>query len=334
MPKNKDAYSRYKIIDQYLRQIDFAKTSRLSEICSDRLGIPVSVRTIQKDIKDLKEDTVLQIYAPIEYSNREKAYYYPENVNDIFPALELNEEEISALLFYGKVHNQYSNLGIFHEITSAIEKVLDSSNIKKDYQEVVTSLPLILTEKTPPLKGSEQLIKILQALKQKRQIIFDYHKFGEEVKERIISPYLLKEDRHMWYVIGFHEKRQKIITFAVDRMAKVRITDKQIIEIDFNPNEYFKYSFGITVPKEKPIKVILLFTQNQGNYIKTLPIHETQKIISDNSKGLKVSILVKPTYEFYSKILSYGEDVKIVEPQSVVDGLKNKIKSAMKLYSK
>ena len=334
MPKNKDAYTRYKIIDQYLRQVDFAKTSRLSEICSDRLGMPVSARTIQKDIKDLKEDTVLQIYAPIEYSNRKKAYYYPENVNDIFPALELNEEEINALLFYGKVNNQYNNLGIFHEITKAIEKVLDSSNIKKDYKEVVTGLPLILTEKTPPLKGSEQLIKILQALNQKKQIVFDYHKFGEEVKERTISPYLLKEDRHMWYVVGFNEKRQKIITFAVDRMAKVRISDKQIIKIDFNPNEYFKFSFGITVPQEEPVKVILQFTQNQGNYIKTLPIHETQNIISDNVEGLKISVLVKPTYEFYSKILSYGDDVIIIEPQSVIDSLRSKIESALKLYSK
>lgn len=332
MPKNKDAYTRYKIIDLYLRQVDFAKTSRLSEICSDRLGMPVSARTIQKDIKDLKEDTVLQIYAPIEYSNREKAYYYPDNVNDIFPALELNEEEFCALLFYGKVHSQYNNLGIFHEITNAIEKVLDSSNIKKDYQEVVTSLPLILTEKTPPLKGSEQLIKILQALKQKKQIVFDYHKFGEEVKERTISPYLLKEDRHMWYVVGFYEKHQKITTFAVDRMAKVRILEKQILQIDFNPNEYFKFSLGVTVPDEEPIKIVLLFSQNQGNYIKTLPIHETQKIISDNVEGLKISILVKPTYEFYSKILSYGNDVRIIEPQSVVDRLRKKIESTLKLY--
>jgi len=334
MPKNKDAYSRYKIIDQYLRQVDFAKSSRLSEICSHRLGIPVSIRTIQKDIKDLTEDTVLQIYAPIKYCNRRKAYYYPENVNDIFPAIELNDEEISALLFYGKVHNQYNNLGIFHEITSAIEKVLDSSNIKKDYKEVVTALPLILTEKTPPLKGSELLIKIMQALKQEKQIIFDYHKFGGEVKERSISPYLLKEDRHMWYVIGFYEKRGRIITFAVDRMSKVRISDRIIIKTDFNPSNYFKYSFGITVPEEKPIEVILLFTQHQGNYIKTLPLHETQKVISENKKGLKISVLVKPTYEFYSKILSYGNNVKVIGPQPIANELKNRIEAALKLYSK
>lgn len=334
MPINKDAYSRYKAIDQYLRQVDYAKTSRLSEICTERLGIPVSKRTIQKDIKDLKEDTVLQIYAPIEYCNRKKAYYYPENVNDIFPAIELNEEEISALLFYGKVHNQYNNLGIFNEITSAIEKVLDSSNIKKDYKEAVTGYPLILTEKTPPLKGSEQLLKIMQALKLKKQIVFNYHKFGGETKERVISPYLLKEDRHMWYIIGYYEKRKKIITFAVDRMAKVRIADNQIIKVDFNPNEYFKFSFGITVPEEDPIKVILLFSQNQGNYIKTLPIHDTQEIISDNQKGLKISVFVKPSYEFYSKILSYGEDVQIIEPESIADTLRRRIESTLKLYLK
>ncbi len=334
MPKNKDAYSRYKIIDQNLRQKGYIKTSRLSEICSDRLGIPISVRTIQKDIKDLIEDTSLQIYAPIKYCNRQKAYYYPENVNEIFPALELEEEEISALLFYGKIHNQYNKLGIFNEITSAIEKVIDSSNIKHEYKEVVTGLPLILTEKTPPLKGSELLLKIIQALKSEKQIIFEYHKFGDKARERTISPYLLKEDRHMWYVVGYYENRGKIITFAVDRMAKVRIVDKPIVKIKFNANEYFKYSFGITVPEGEPIVVTLLFTQQQGNYIKALPIHETQQIITDDKKGLKVSVTVKPSYEFFSKILSYGADVKIIEPQAVIDIFRRKIESTLKLYSK
>ncbi|WP_107040012.1 helix-turn-helix transcriptional regulator [Brumimicrobium mesophilum] len=334
MPKNKDAYSRYKIIDQYLRQVEFSKSSRLSEICSDKLGIPISIRTIQKDIQDLIEDSALQIYAPIKYSNKQKAYYYPENVDDIFPAIELNDEEISALLFYGMVNNQYNSLGIFQEISSAIEKVLNSANIKTNIKETETGTPLILTEKTLPLKGSELLIKILQALKQKRQIIFEYHKFGGEVKERTISPYLLKEDKHMWYVIGFYEKRENIITFAVDRMSKVRILDKPIIRNHFNPDNYFKYSFGITVPEEKPIEIILLFTQYQGHYIKTLPIHDTQKILSDNNEGLKISIMVKPTYEFYSKVLSYGNDVKIIDPQSIAIELKSKIEDALKLYLK
>lgn len=334
MPKNKDAYSRYKIIDQSLRRGNYVKTTTLSEICSDKLGIPVSVRTIQKDIKDLIEDTVLQIYAPIYYCNKNKAYYYPEDVDEIFPAIELEEEEISALLFYGKIHNQYKNLGVFNQITSAIEKVLDSTNIKTDYKEIVTGIPLILTEKTPPLRGSELILKIIQALKQQKQIIFDYHKFGSEVKERIVSPYLLKEDKHMWYVVGYYEKRGKLITFAVDRMSKVRIVDKPIIKTEFNPEMYFKHSFGITVPEGEPIEISLLFTPQQGNYVKALAIHETQKIISDTPEGLKVSVLVKPSYEFYSKILSYGDDVKIIGPQEVIDGLRDRIQSTLALYSK
>ena len=334
MPKNKDAFTRYKIIDQNLRQVSYIKTSRLSEICSERLGIPIAIRTIQKDIKDLIEDTALQIYAPIKYCSRQKAYYYPENVNEIFPALELEEDEISALLFYGKIHNQYNKFGIFKEISSAIEKVIDSSNIKSEYKEAVKGLPLILTERTPPLKGSELLLKIIQALKQEKQIIFEYQKFGDKVRERIISPYLLKEDRHMCYVLGYQEKRGKIITFAVDRMSKVRIVDKSIVNVKFNANEYFKYSFGITVPEGDPIEVTLLFTQQQGNYIKALPIHETQQIISDDKKGLKISVIVKPSYEFFSKILSYGADVKIIEPQSIIDSIQHKIELTLKLYSK
>lgn len=334
MPKNKDAYSRYKIIDQYIRKNNYAKTSRLAEVCSEKLGIPISVRTIQKDILDLVEDTVLQIYAPIQYSKTKKAYYYPENVDNIFPAIELNEDEINALIFYGKIHNQYKSLGLFQDIKNAIEKIIDNTNIKQEHKDFFTSQPLILIENTPRLKGSEQLVKITQALKQERQIIFDYKKFRTtKSTEHKLSPYLLKEDKNMWYVIGYYEMLDTIKTFAIDRMSKIRLLDTNCIKKEFNPQEYFKYSIGITANLEiAPIEVILSFKPKQGDYIKTLPIHQSQQILKDNKNELRISIKVKPTYEFYSKILSYGADMKILSPESVKNEYKEKLVAALKQY--
>lgn len=330
MPKNKDALSRYRIIDNYLRQTPYGKTSRLAEVCSEKLGIPISQRTIQKDIVDMIEDTALQWYAPIKYDHRKKAYFYPNDVEEIFPAIELNDQEISALLFYGQIQDQYHQFGIFNEITEAIDKVLNAANVRKEYREIFKGQPLIQTEKTPPIKGSELLLKIMQGLKAKKKIRFTYHKFEEEKQEIIISPYLLKEEKHFWYVIGAEKETLK--TYAVDRMSNLRIVNEAIYKMSFNPKAHFKYSFGVTVPDLQPLEVILSFTPFQGNYLKALPIHETQKILLDNSDEFRISILVKPAYEFYSKILSYGPSVKVVSPDSVVNELKEMLVETLSEY--
>ncbi|MEO9885564.1 MAG: WYL domain-containing transcriptional regulator [Balneola sp.] len=333
MPKNKDAYSRYRIIDQILRQRPFVKTSELAEICAERLGLDsISGSTIQKDIRDLREDTVLQIYAPIQYSHSEKAHYYPDDVDEIFPAIELSDQEISALLFYGKVQNQYRQYGIFSDIIEAIDKVLEAANVRKQYRKISIDRPLVQTEKIPPLKGSELLIKIIQGMKSEKKIRFEYHKFASEKKERIISPYLLKEDKHMWYLIGLLEGKDQVTTFAVDRMSNVRIVNESMKRINFNPKNHFKHSLGITVPIENPIEITLSFTPFQGNYLKSLPIHESQKIILDDDKEFQVSLLVHPTYEFYSKILGYGNSVKVISPEAAKEEIKKRLVEALDHY--
>lgn len=332
MPKNKDASSRYRIIDQYLRRTPFAKTNRLTEVCEEKLGIPVSQRTIQKDLLDMKEDTSLGYFAPIRYDKKRQAYYYPKDVDELFPAIELDSEEISALLFYGQIQGQYNQLGIFGEITKAVDKVLEVANVRKEYREVVTNQPIIQMERIPRIKGNELLLKLIQALRSKKKISFGYQKFGDQKKERIISPYILKEDKHMWYLIGKIDGRDYVTTFAVDRMSDIRILKESVQRIPFDSKSYFKYSFGVTVTDDDPIEVILSFTHHQGHYIKALPIHETQIILVDNEEELRISLQVKLSYEFYSKILSYGNSVEVISPVEVQQEIKEKLQQALSNY--
>lgn len=333
MPKNKDAISRYRVIDQYLRRTPYAKTKRLTEVCEEKLGIPVSQRTIQKDLMDMKEDTALGYFAPIEYDTKKQSYYYPDGVDELFPAIELDNEEISALLFYGQIQSQYNQLGIFGEITEAVDKVLDAANVRKEYREVVTNQPIIQMERIPRIKGNELLLKLIQALRSKKKISFGYQKFGSQKKVRIISPYILKEDKHMWYLIGKIDGREYVTIFAVDRMSEIRILKGSVQRIPFDSRTYFKYSFGVTVTDDEPVEVILSFTHHQGHYLKALPIHETQKIILDNEEELRISIQVKPSYEFYAKILSYGNSVEVISPMDVQKKVKEKLHQALSNYS-
>ena len=74
-------------------------------------------------------------------------------------------------------------------------------------------------------------------------------------------------------------------------MATFEVTDKDFEAITFNFENYFKYSFGITVSEIDPVDVVISFDPEQGNYLKTLPIHPTQEIIKDNSKEFLTSLI-------------------------------------------
>jgi hypothetical protein len=54
---------------------------------------------------------------------------------------------------------------------------------------------------------------------------------------------------------------------------------------DLIPNDYFKNCFGVITSEEAdPEEIILSFEPLQGKYVKSYPLHESQKIIEDNDK--------------------------------------------------
>jgi len=70
----------------------------------------------------------------------------------------------------------------------------------------------------------------------------------------------------------------------------------------------------------------------QGKYIKSLPLHETQKILIDNDKELRISLEIYLTYDFKQEILSYGENVKVIEPKHFAEELKETYLAALEKY--
>lgn len=329
--KTKHLIARIQIIDKELSQNKYVKTKDLVRIIAKET-LPVTRRTIQKDIELMKEESKVGYSAPIAYDSKKRAYYYTDP-NFTIQAFGLKEEDIMALLFYAKTLEQYKGVKIFKDILIAIEKVLENFDMAKKTRKAIMNRTLMQTEKIISIKGVEFIEKILKAIVANQKIIFDYTKFeSEPTKSRILAPILLKEDRHYWYVIGALEGKDTLTTFALDRMSNLVVTNQYFNPIPFDSELYFKHSLGITVAEKIPVEVVLSFKAFQGNYIKTLPIHETQKILKDNEKELRISIQVKPTYEFYSKILGYGSDVKVISPRSVAKEIKQQLHTALKNY--
>ncbi|PIE97425.1 MAG: WYL domain-containing protein, partial [Polaribacter sp.] len=165
-------------------------------------------------------------------------------------------------------------------------------------------------------KGTEHLYGILHAIKNQVLIKFQHQKFWEdEITERTLEPYALKEARNRWYLIGKDLKDNKIKNFAL-------------------VNEYYKYSFGIKAwGNDKPEEVVLSFSEMQGRYIKTLPLHHSQEILKDNENEFKIRLKLYVTYDFIMELLSFGKEVKVIKPKSLINEMKVIYQECLEKYN-
>ena len=106
---------------------------------------------------------------------------------------------------------------------------------------------------------------------------------------------------------------------ALDRMKALEITNQYFDKKNGEATaERFRHCFGITCPDgEKPQEVMLSFDPFQGRYIKSLPLHHSQQILIDNEDELRVKLKVFITEDFIMELLSYGDKMKVVSPQTL-----------------
>lgn len=190
-------------------------------------------------------------------------------------------------------------------------------------------------EKRKP-KGTENLNGLIHAIKNKVQINYLYMKFWDTVPtKKTVEPLSLKEFNNRWYLIAKDNNDQAVKTYALDRLSELSITNiKRTENIYFNVEEHYQYCFGIISPNElQPEKVVLSIDPHQGKYIKSLPFHSTQKIISDTPERLIIELKLCLTHDFLMELLSHGNRIKVLEPQSLIDQITKDLKSTLGQYS-
>jgi len=172
--------------------------------------------------------------------------------------------------------------------------------------------------------GTEYLYPIITAIKKQKEITFQYIKFdADQYTERRLQPYGIKEFRNWWFLLGKDSKDGKLKNFGFDRIRNVKITAQKFEkDADFNINEYYKHSFGVTVLHDKePQEIILAITGEEVNYVKAMPFHASQEIIEETGDRLLIKLQLYITWELVAELRSKGPYIKVISPQE----LKNKL---------
>jgi len=333
MPLNKEALIRYRVINRCLVESRYVSKAKLIRACEEALDIaPLGKRTIDQDLHDMREDTRLGFFAPIKFNREKKGYYYEDSDYSI-DYIPLNEEELEALSFASTMLEQYKHIEIFSTFTGAVQKIVDAVNIQR-ILKAESSYPFIQFESVPEMKGSEYLMEIIEAIRDKTVLDIRHKRFdSEKAYFHLVHPYLLKEYRNRWYLIGLNEDLQQIRTYGLDRIQEISPnTTIEFKDAHFDPAEYFKSAIGIIAPDAEPQEVILKFNKDQGQYVITQPIHESQEILEETDSHVLISLFVIPTYELVSMILGWGAEVEVLESESLRERIVSELSKSSKNY--
>lgn len=329
---NKNQVFRLKIIDELLQRHKWVKTSKIIEVIEDRMLETFKERTIQKDMHDLQHDTRLGYFAPIAYDHSKKAYMYTDRTYSI-NNFSLRAEEIDALKFYAECLQVFSGYKIFDSFTSGINKVIKGVKYKNQLKPSTDPKTIIQTDSLKTFEGHEYIEDLVYAIDNRYPVQLTYQPFHKDNPEkRSLLPVYLKEYKNRWYLLAYKFDEGKVKTYSLDRVKGLKINEKQCeVEVGFDPAFYFKHSFGITTPEVPVEKVILGFTEKEAPWIKSLPIHQTQKVERTRAGYYTISIEVTISYELYEYILGKTPEIKVFAPKSLADEIARRLNAGKKV---
>ena len=350
MPANKNAETRYKILDKLLARRYANYTSedlrRLVNEALEELDQPtVSIRTIQGDLKYLQGEPFLadiEIYqhSDVSQTNPNKTvlktcYRYRDRSFSIYQQ-KMTEDEKQILGEAMKLLGQFDGLPTLGRL-EALRAGLD---IKPSRQ--------IISFTKNPLGDSNLLGEIFTLISDRTVIKLHYHVFDvpDEHRSVVVHPYLLREYNRRWYLICAADDTGKILNFALDRIERVEsLSDRTYRPYDGDLNERFEDIIGVSLFDDRPLQTIVFWVSDRSkDYVLTKPLHESQRNIRGEQEealrqehptlagGRFFSIECIENYELLRELTSFGADLLVLSPDNIRQKVFDRVAGHLQAY--
>jgi len=289
---------------------------------------PISTRqTFMLDINEMEEKlNKLYNHRVIMKERRgNKVYYRYVNGNECLYDRSLTDEEVAQL----------------QEVRSLMEGL--SGLPRLDWLNVVaarfdqlsrTARQQVAGFESGPKRDERFIQPLLDAASNHYAMQLCYQKFDSEPTQRVVHPYYLKQYQLRWYLFCFDERRQHIACFALDRIVSLkRAEDVEFKATDVDFNHYFDDIIGVTKPSDGRVEHVRLYADHWvANYLKTSPLHSSQRVESEGAEGCVLTLDVRPNHELEQEVLFLGEHVVVLEPETLRNAIKERLENTVRKY--
>ena len=187
-----------------------------------------------------------------------------------------------------------------------------------------------------PPTGVENVQMVLEAIDQSKGLLCDYFSFNKKTKkEHRLIPYFLKTWEQRWYLVAEPDNHHHgLSVFALERMDNLRLTEEKMKPSnEITVDEYFDGSFGVNHSDEQvPVRLVVKVYGSQVDYVRALPIHESQREIETTEEYALFEYRVVPCYNLFQQLLWHRERLEVMEPASVREEMKSIVKSLAEIY--
>jgi predicted DNA-binding transcriptional regulator YafY len=243
--------------------------------------------------------------------------------------MPLNQLEISQLKEAMLVVSQFQGLPQF----GWVEEV--AAKIDQDIR-TVQAAPIISFDANQYLKGIEYLGTFYNAILYKKAQHISYKHFRSITSEDFIfHPYHLKQYNNRWFAFGNRIGTDRAIdTIALDRIDEITLSSAEYIpNLDIDFNSYFEDIIGVTRPDDgKLVNVQLRVHRDRSGYVKTKPLHGSQKDKFNPDGSLDVHLELIPNPELIQVLLSFGSSIEVLSPRDLRDQFQKEAAYMFKLY--
>ncbi|MET3978076.1 putative DNA-binding transcriptional regulator YafY [Mucilaginibacter sp. UYP25] len=335
MAVTKNPLIRNKILDQCFRNTGkryfindlIAECSKvLVEIDPHSRGI--SRRQILQDIAFMESNEGWTVELKRHRIDKRVFYRYADTSYSI-NNMPLNVVEINQMQSAIQILSQFNGMPQFEWMNELLPKLQQGLTLHQ--QKSVISF-----DSNPYLKGIEKLGELFNAINYEKVLQITYQDFNSDQSyDLVLHPYYLKQYNNRWFLFGFNpEKNKPDWNLALDRIISIEEVKARYLEnttIDWE--EYFEDIVGVTKPIDAIVENINLhFIGPTGKYIASKPLHGSQKSKWLTEDLFEVSLDVMINYELERLILSYGNSIKVLSPNRLVDLIKKRLEDARKHY--
>ena len=315
MPKTKNFSRRIEILDRLLGGHRRYRIEELLSRLNDSLELagfkPIGKRTLYYDLDYLRFDKHAPVHTP---SGSDPYYYYTSRFS--LQDIPLNEEEVDYLRQAAEILRKAMPHLLGTELDELVSKLENRIHTNTPDRE-----SFIQFESHTEAMGSEWIEKLFSAIRGKVALRLVYQPYGSPpAAEKVFFPYLLKEYRSPWFVIGRFRDGKKVVNLALDRIRLIRNSSADFEENDlFDPETFFRHVIGVSLPYAGEVQTVeVKVSPSLVPYIRTKPIHHLQEEIKAYADGsVRFSIPLYINYELKSTLLGFGADVEVLRPDSL-----------------
>ena len=274
--------------------------------------VGVATRTVYRDLTALETEVGVAVWS-------ENGRWGVVD-QEFLPPLKLTLDEAMAVVLSARLMVRYADK-YDPDLAAAFEKL--EGVLPAPLAEHVERTLDILAQHPRDAAFSDRVHRLTRAWADRRVVTLAYEpaRYAPDAAARqaVVRPYLIEPSlqTHALYLIGWDETRDALRTFKIERIRDVALTPRTFEPPEGGSLESALRAAWDIIADQPPTKVVLRFAPSVATRVLETTWHPTQRVERAADGSLVWRATVAGTIEIRLWILSWGDEVEVLEPAAL-----------------